>query len=205
MTRAKFAELASAYIDGELSESETKLLMEEIRNNPERRMLLACYKRMNRAVARAKFPQSSVAAPQKGSAGSAFAWSLSGAAVGILMVLVLTTLFKAPVPKATDDEGAATCVIAGDLAVKSNSKKPCFIIDATDIRRAVPKPFASGFRVIPAQGPFVKDAADGIPYVSMAAERTALEHCDIPEQAKIQTGLQQGVGAIFMPVSFRTR
>lgn len=92
MRRAKFVELTSAYLDGEISEREKKLLEKEIRKDPERRALFASYKHLNSLVARASFPLEGARERRKGAVCSYMVWCVSGACAGLVVALALLRL-----------------------------------------------------------------------------------------------------------------
>jgi len=85
MRRKKFVELASAYLDGELTPEEEKLLKDELRDNPEHRALFAIYRRMNKAVGRARFPRPSAAPVRRAQISSTMTWGFSGMLAGVLI------------------------------------------------------------------------------------------------------------------------
>ena len=126
MRRFKFVELVSAYLDGEISEQEMELLREEVRKNPERRALLASYKRMNKAASMADFPaEESVAEAKRWNPfGSTFVWCASGSFAGVAIALVFMTYTGNGIKGPEADSAEAYAVVSEDLTVTGNASKP---------------------------------------------------------------------------------
>lgn len=122
MRQKKFLELVSAWMDGELSPDEEILLKEELRKNPEYRMLFDSYRRMNVATARARFP---VPRPveRRFPFTSTFSWAISGVAAGVACAAVFIAVREDPSAGSLRvAETAAVFEAPANLAVYSDEK-----------------------------------------------------------------------------------
>jgi hypothetical protein len=134
MRRSKFVELVSTFLDGEISEKELLLLRKELAANPERRALLASYKRMNEAAAKASFPEMElepVAGYRHSFAVSTLSWSVAGAFAGFLVVFV----FIASTRNSVSVEDSLVAMDVARPVVVTNSEKPV----TTKPRQAIPE------------------------------------------------------------------
>ena len=121
MRRKKFVELASAWLDGELTPEEEKLLQDELRDNPESRALFAVYKRMNKAAARARFPRTASAA-RPARTFSTMSWALSGIAAGVILSSAFLYFRDNPAQNSFTGLEAALVEVPETLAVCSDER-----------------------------------------------------------------------------------
>jgi len=203
MTRSKFLELVSAYIDGEISQSEEEQLREEIKRRPERALVLAAYERMNAAASKARFPRPAMTTARKNSRATTFVWCLSCAAVCAAVVLAVVAAIGGPSSEKNVAPEKELCVLSGDFAVKAEAaSKPAIdhsaradfllagqICPATAIRQA-----STPART--AQAGSLKD------FSIQPACQQAIQEAEVINCGKFRASLPLGVGAICIPTTY---
>jgi len=144
MRRSKFVELASAYLDGELSADEVELLRRELNDNPGHRALFASYKRMNDAAFKAKFPVVDI----KPAAGyrhsflvSSLSWCVAGSFAGVMAVFVF---FAASRHSSRMEEQLVAMDVAKEVVVTNEAGR-------TDKELLPQQPSSSAMRRTPVQ------------------------------------------------------
>jgi len=93
MRRAKFVELVSAYLDGEITSGEREILMDEIRRDPGRRSMFSRYMLLNSAAGRARFAACSCSGKAFVPSRSTLMWCLGGSLAGVAVAFLFMGTF----------------------------------------------------------------------------------------------------------------
>lgn len=136
MRRKRFLQLASSYVDGELSGRDLSRFEEAVRSTPEYARLLRSYLKLNGALASARCRKESVGQVKSGIRNSVWIWCVSGSTVGVAAAFLFMAMFTnrvAPSPAAGADRVVALPVSGTpvvEAAVHTNASvagKPCIM------------------------------------------------------------------------------
>jgi hypothetical protein len=202
MRRSKFLELVSAYIDGEISQSEEEQLREEIRRRPELAIVLASYERMNGAARSARFPRPAVAPARNNSRIGTFFWCLSGVAVCAAAAMAIVAAVGGAGDKTSIPPQQEFCVLSGDFAVKAEVAAACPVnrCAANELPR---DPFLvqpAAIRIAPEARAF--QPARFRDYSIKPICQQSVPETEVINYGKFRATLPQGMGAICIPTTY---
>ena len=205
MRRARFFELLSAYIDGELSAGEEALVRDEIRKKPAYAARLSDYIRMNAAVKTVRFPKEEKRIVPGTSVATTVLWCLTGVAAGITAVLAVMAAANNPPVMPTPSSNADYCELGGNYTVTvdagnameahaSLSRKPAST-DMFELAKSTRESLSS-LKNTPMADEGVFSSTGSLDAKSASANLSLI-------QRKLPINLQQECGTLCIPISYR--
>jgi hypothetical protein len=208
MRRAKFAELVSAYLDGEITSGEREALLDEIRRNPGRKQLFSKYALLNSAAGHACFASCSGAARPFIPSRSTLMWCLGGSFAGVAAAFVLmgaSSVRPESVLAKTQPEDDADAVPALEPASHAYAQTlaPHFFEELASFRRETVHPFFADLKTRSADAFQLR--SDAFLLLEEGGMQGLMGNGDARSaSATLFEGQQQALGMTFSNVSFDT-